>query len=951
MRPDAVMMNLTPSQRDAIAHRDGHLQLIACAGSGKTEVVARRVAQLLSPVEGATPIEPRNVIAFTFTEKAAAELKERITARVRDMHGDVPGLAEMFVGTIHGWCLDLLRAESAAYLGRTVLDDVAQRMLIERHPERSGRAQTRFLHGDPLEPWKDTGVYLRALGVLREAELDPSRLEGVSVVEGLAAWKALLEERGCLDFTGITEHAVALLRDDAAVRARVAARVRYVIVDEYQDVNPMQERVVRSLADLGAWLCVVGDDDQSIYQWNGASVGNILSFAHRYPDVRTVRLQENFRSSRGIVSLARAFVAQNRDRLAKEMESTGAQPDDDGDLVARSFDHPDDEAAWIVERFEALHGAAFQEGSRRRGLAWSDLCVLVRSDLRRNATPIVRALEARGIPVLVSGLNTLFDTPEARAAAELFRYLAEQSGSETTGLRAMWASACPGASHESLDVAMGYAEAVRDDVAFGADEGAWELLPQRVFLEFLARVWSPNASAVEGRAEVALANLGVFSRLLKEFESVHHRASPSVKYEMLVDFLDHAAQDHYAEAQLDEALASPDAVRVMTVHKAKGLQWPVVAIPGLVEKRFPSLPYAQDPRKKKRKDWWDLIPLEAVHDGARYRGSLEDERRLFYVAVTRAQKHLLLSFAPSPEWSFMRTPSQFFRWVSKRQEVSPRDVAPSERLTPEARRGIANVSLDFTTLKNLFECPQRFRLQTVYGFSAPPEPAQGFGASIHDALAEMHRRAKDGVRPTTDDVPALVASHLKLPFATSDVLEQRREAAEAILTRYLDSHADALDAVEFVEQAIELPMGDGVTVSGRIDLVVRRDDGSASVVDFKSSAHAQSELQTQAQLHLYALGYRALTGRDAKAVEVWELDHDTRDVRPVDDGLIDGIRSTANEAATMLREGRFPPSPALDRCSRCPMRGLCSPGQRAIEDGESVAAGSAAPPRDTVAPR
>jgi DNA helicase-2/ATP-dependent DNA helicase PcrA len=929
-------MQPTESQRAAIAHRDGHLQLIACAGSGKTEVVARRVAALLCPTaDGSPSLEPRNLIAFTFTEKAAGELKERITARVHDSLGEVPGLAEMFVGTIHGFCLDLLRNEVPSFVGRTVLDEVTQRMLVERHPERSGRASTRTLWDAELAPWKDTGVYLNTLDVLRQADLVPGKLEGSSAVEALAAWRALLDDRGYLDFTSIMEHAVRALRDDADLRARLAARVRHVIVDEYQDVNPIQERVVRALADLGAWLCVVGDDDQSIYQWNGASVGNILRFAERYPGTRTLRLQENFRSSRAIVDLARGFIAQNRERLPKEMIATGAQPDDPGDVVARSFRHPRDEAAWLAERFVDLHGAAFQDGSRRRGLAWSDLCVLVRSDLRRNAGPIVEAFRARGIPYLVSGLNNLFATPEAQAAAALFRYLADAEGAVADDVRIAWAAACPGISVESLDAGLAYADAVRDEVAYADDEGAWELLPQRVFLEFLARV-GMRAEAVageRGQAEVVLANLGVVSQLLGDFEGVHHRTAAAPKYARLVDFLENAAKDQYAEALLDSPLASPDAVRIMTIHKAKGLQWPVVAVPGLVESRFPSKTSPQDPRRKKRKDWWDLIPLDAVVDGARYQGVLDDERRLFYVAITRSQKHLLLSFSPSPEFSFWRTPSQFFRWASTQPEVSAVDVSPRERLAPEGRHGVANVRLDFSTIKSLFECPQRFQLQAVYGFSAPPEAAQGFGAALHDALAEVHRRAREGHRCTADEVPALVADHLRLPFATPEVAEQRRVQAERMLTRYLASRGDTLDAVEFVEQAIELPMGDGVTVSGRIDLVVRRKDGRASIVDLKSSAHAQSELQTQAQLHLYALGYRALTGRDAKAVEVWELDHDTRDARPVDDAMLDGIRATALEAAAMLREGRFPPAAEASRCSRCAMRALCPAGQAAIATG------------------
>ena len=929
-------MELTASQLDAIAHRDGHLQLIACAGSGKTEVVARRVARLLAPPpDGAAPVAPRDVVAFTFTDKAAGELKERIGARVRASLGELPGLAEMYVGTIHGFCLDLLRSEVSGFAGRPVLDEVAQRMLVERHPERSGRATARFLYGDALDAWKHTGVYLSALDVLRQAELAPDALRGNPAVDALAQWRALLEDRGYLDYTSILEHAARALESDEALRERLRARVRHVIVDEYQDVNPIQERVVRALADLGAWLCVVGDDDQSIFQWNGANITNILRFTERYPGARTVRLQENFRSSAAVVDLARAFIAQNRERLAKSMVSTGAQPHARGDIVARAFADPRAEAEWIADRFAELHGAAFDDGATRRGLAWSDFAVLVRMDLKRTAAPLVDAFAARGIPYVVSGLNNLFETREAQAAAGLFRFVGDAEVS-AQALRAMWVEAVPRTRDEDLAAGVAYAEAVRDEVRFRDDDAADDLLPQRVFLEFLARlrVRVEGVPGERGRGQAMLANLGVFSRLLADFEGVHHHTNITAKYARLVEFLENTAKDQYAEGVVDAGVANPDAVRVLTVHKAKGLQWAVVAVPGMIEGRFPSvMPKGGDPAKKKRKDWWDIVPVEAVVGGERYRGDLDDERRLFYVAVTRARRWLLLTFAPRPEYGFWRRPSQFFTWAQRQPQVSAEPSAVIERATPTPKAGVSDARLDFTTVKSLFECPRRFQLQSVYGFSPPPEPAQGFGASIHDALAEVHRRALDGQRCTADDVPALLDDFLRLPFATPSVYARRREAAERVLRAYLRRHEGTLDRVEFVEKAIELPLGDGVSVAGRIDLVVRGDDGEASIVDFKSTAHAQSELQTMAQLHLYALGYKTLTGRDATAVEVWELDQGHEDRSPVDDHVLDGVRETVRAAAEVLREGRFDPSPERERCGRCAVRGLCDAGQRTYDEG------------------
>ncbi len=925
-------MHLTQSQLDAIAHRDGHLQLIACAGSGKTEVVARRVAQLLGPApDGAPALAPRNVVAFTFTDKAAAELKARIAARVREAHGELPGLAEMFVGTIHGFCLDLLQRELPEFLKYAVLDEARQKLLVERHRERSGAAiTTRHPDGTALAPWDDTGVYLSALDVLRQADLVPEKLHGVSAVEGLRAWRELLEERRYLDYTAIMEHAVRALSEREGLRGRLRERVRHVIVDEYQDVNPIQERVVAALAGLGAWLCVVGDDDQTIYQWNGATLANIVGFASRYPGVRMVRLQENFRSSRAIVELARDFIADNPERLPKAMRPTDAQPSEPGDVAACTFASAEAEAAWIADTFRDLHGVAFADRGETRGLAWSDMTVLLRSGLKRNAAPLVDALKARGIPYLVSGMNNLFETAEAKAARALFRFVAGEEDTDRDALRALWTDASLGVGPEALERALDRAEATRDEIPFDARRRSGEFAPRRVFQECLDRLGlrEERVPGERGRGEAVFANLGAFSRVLGDFEAIHHHSGPAQTYPRLAEFLERAAADQYGEGLLDGGAAAPDAVRIMTIHKAKGLQWPVVAIPGLTDNRFPST-------WRGRNNWWHLVPIGAVVNGQRYYGDVFDERRLFYVAVTRAQKWLLLGHAPSATARNQRRPSAFLLWAQSRRGVvtaPPRfDLRP--RAEPRPRAGVADLTLTFTKIKHLFECPYQFKLRALYGFGAPPEPAQGFGACLHDALAEVHQRAIEGERPTVDDVPRLVDTHLHLPYATPEVFHRLRDAATQILTTYLERHGDALGEVRFAEKGIELPMGDGVTVAGRIDLVVARESGGARIVDFKSSARAQSEEQTEAQLHLYALGYRALTGRDAEAVEVWELDHDHRKVSPVDDAMLDGVRRTVHRAAEMLRKGDLPPSPDRARCGRCDFRAMCSAGAEAL-DGE-----------------
>jgi DNA helicase II / ATP-dependent DNA helicase PcrA len=418
-------MKLTDTQKQAVSHTKGNLQLIACAGSGKTEVVARFVAKLLNPTTEPSVL-PANIVAFTFTDKAAAELKERIVTRCHEENGDMVGLAELYVGTIHAFCLDLLKTEIPRFLKFEVLNEVQQSLFVDRHSKKSGLTSTTDLKGRTLQRYNDTKLYVSALLILREAELNDEAMRGNSVVAGLRSYRELLNDKDYLDFSSILEEAVHALRDDTNLRDRIRQRVHYVIVDEYQDVNPIQECIVKLLHNLGAYVCVVGDDDQTIYQWRGSDVRNILTFERRYPKPNQIRLEENFRSSPGIVETARDFISQNTERLPKAMKPTSAQVDEPGDIVARHFDDPDAEAQYIVSTIKSLRGVAFKEDDTERGLSWSDMAILLRS-VRNSAEAITRALSAADVPFVIGGMNNLFSRPEAEAARQIFYFIRGRS--------------------------------------------------------------------------------------------------------------------------------------------------------------------------------------------------------------------------------------------------------------------------------------------------------------------------------------------------------------------------------------------------------------------------------------------------------------------------------------------------------------------------------------------
>ncbi|MGX4693704.1 ATP-dependent helicase [Streptomyces sp. JNUCC 63] len=927
-------MQLTSNQLAAIDTVDRHLGIVACAGSGKTEVIARRVVKLLR-LPG---VEPRHIIAFTFTDRAAGELKQRIVSRVREELGDVRGLAELFVGTMHGYALSMLQSQVPETFKCTVLSDVQARVLIDRNSRTSGLTTTQIrTKGKPTRPMKryvNSRLYQRVLGMLREDEVEQDELPS-DVLDGLSKYRALLQRLHYLDYSEILRLAADLLLPPPStggpasepvvnLRAHVKDTVRYVVVDEYQDTNPVQEQLIAGLIQFGANLCVVGDDDQTIYQWRGSAVNNILTFTTRHSSAKTVTLNENFRSSKAVVDLARR-VAEGIDpsrRLSKSMIASGHQSYDRGDLLALSFGTPQEEAAWICDRIEWMIGLPFTDraGAPPRGLAYSDFAVLFRS-VSGDADPLVTEMRARGIRYIIKGLSRLFQTPEVQAAKTCFDYIAGTVDGDT--VVTAWTDARLGLREEALkrgvkilDEARGWAEGMPWDTY--TIQGTY----QRFLGEVGVREEHLTAEVGRERSELAFYNLGRFSTAIGDYERIHFLSSPPDRFATFAKWLEHQAGDYYEESDADAGYARPDAVTIATVHQAKGMQWPAVFVPCMRRNRFPS-------KRQGGLGVFHIVPEAAVNDADRYRGSEDDERRLFYVAATRAQKYLALSFSPGQGKLYQRE-SQFFAEATRNTYVLTREAArPDEstlkRLPSSPLADTPDIVFSFSELKYLFECPYQFKLRFLYGFDSPLQKELGYGKSLHDVMAEVHKRAVKGDIVDTTEVEALVDRHLHAPFAPEPLKEQLRNAAIRSVHRYLRENGSRLALTEHSEQPVEVHLTPGVTVSGRIDLIRRIDTGEQSIVDFKSKERAQADAVTRDQLHIYVAGYEELSGKRADLVEVLNLDEGSRSSREeVNDTLLKEISGKVAKAGEQLRHNDMPRKTSwCGTCAACDFAAIC----------------------------
>jgi DNA helicase-2/ATP-dependent DNA helicase PcrA len=871
-------------------------------------VLAQRVAKILARAD----MRPSNVIAFTFTDKAAVELKERIDRVVRQTLGEIVGMAEMYVGTMHGYCLDLLQTYIPDTFKYAVLTDITQQLLIDRNSSKSGLTTcTKTVGGvtSNLRRYIDTRYFKGMLSVMQEDVVDLSLVPG-SVTQSLAMYLELLSQKKYFDYTTMMVGAVDFLSKsqskkildtaEESLRDHIRDEIKYVIVDEYQDVNPIQERLVERLVYFGANLCVVGDDDQTIYQWRGSEVSNIITFADRYADVHTIELADNFRSSKGIVELGRTVAERldSTERLRKKMLFASHQKWERGDMLTLQFGDDQEEAEFIAQRISDLRGMPFVDrpGEEPRGLSWSDCAVLFRSV--KDADKLVDELKRRDIPFIIKGLARLFDAPEIQACCGLFHYT--MGGISGTDLLALWKIARLVPDDALWPTAVG----ILDDGADFAASDRWGTYNiQRLYLKFLEALdlREPTIPGDRGRAELVMYQLGKFSQVISDFEEIYFASDPARKYEAFTGFLTHQAPDVYEESDEDAGYVAPDAVVISTVHRSKGLQWPAVFIPYMRANRFPmkapggtqTIPH--------------ILPVAAVQNGARYKTNLADETRLFYVAVTRAQKYLYVTYSHGSSRMYNKASTLYLHctasaWMSTTDEGLP--AVP--RLTPTPRQETPNLAISFSELKYLIDCPYQFKLRFMYGFNPPIHEALGYGKGLHDALAEMHKRALAGDIPTKAEAQSLVDRHLNTPYAYPALRDQLRKSAIKAIDRYFDRHGGDLTRTIHSEKQVEVQISAGVTVNGRIDLIKSMETGETAIVDFKSTQDSQAENVTRDQLSIYALGYEELTGMSADRIQILNLDEHGKSTNdPVNAELISAIKVKVETVAVDIRNNYF----------------------------------------------
>ncbi len=967
-----LLSDLNDEQRTAVTHGAGPLLVIAGVGTGKTTVITRRIAWLIAQKLA----QPSEILALTFTERAAAQMEERVDLLVPY------GYIEARIGTFHSFCDSILR-ENAVLLGLTpdfrILTQAEQVIFLKEHLFDLPLVRFRPL-GNPMKHLqailtlfsraKDEDVtpqeylaYTERLSTAVEQAGDEETARRLAeeladqseLARTYEAYQRLLAEQGYVDFGDLISLALRLLREHPTVRRRYQERFSYLLVDEFQDTNYAQFELLNLLSGEGN-LTVCGDDDQSIYKFRGAAISNILNFQERYPQARLVFLGENYRSTQRVLDAAYRLIQQNnpnrlevRSGIVKRLHAVAGEG---RPVHQRHFETIDGECDFVAE--------TIARRVKDEGRAHREFAILVRSNAQ--ADPFLHALNLLHIPWHFSGSRGLYDQDEIRTAIAFLRVLTEPH--DNLSFHCLASSFLYGVPPEDLTVATGYARRRNRSLfevfrmvghapgTLGISEegrGAMVRLSEDLAAilplstrertgEVLYRYLTERTGTIE-----RLSNSGQPEDVrrvqnLARFFSIVERFAQVARYDRVpwfVDYLD-ALIEAGDNPPAGEADWDTDAVNVLTIHQAKGLEFPIVFLVGLVSGRFPSA-HRSDPIPLP-----DRLVKDLLVSGADFHR--EEERRLFYVGMTRAKEELYLTSAKDYGGKRPRKPSLFVSEALDLPAAKLKTVkeAPLSAITRYGKAGPAKqeeelvlvprgdepLELSHRRVDDYLTCPMKYRYIHVLKVPIREHHTVVYGSAIHQAI-RAYNVARHAGEPLS--LPAL-KEVFRRAWQSEGFLTRRheelrfQEGLEALEAFY--THAQTEETVPtYIEQHFSFTEGPDrvVGIFDRIDLV----DGQGAIIDYKTSqvvdeAQAQKTAKTSRQLAIYALAFEHLFDALPVSLELRFLTPKLLVGRVApDEALLERARGDIRTAATGIRARRFPAEPTYFACAYCPYRSIC----------------------------
>jgi len=967
-------LKLNDAQKRAITHGEGPLLVIAGAGTGKTRVITERIRHLLQTDDS---LSGENILGLTFTKKAAGEMKARVVKATGE-RGKAVTLA-----TFHSFCETLL---AEADPQRVMLDEFDHWILLRRNLRRLRLEKYRrladpgqFLNDfveffsrcqDELVSGEDYQRYAAGLAARVEAERETldedtlaERLERVALQQELArAYRAseeLLREKNRVSFGSLITGAVGLLERDAQLRDALQKRYHYILVDEFQDTNIAQLRLLELLAGPARNIVAVGDNDQAIYRFRGASFGSFKLFLERFAGWKEgqdstpfrMALTENYRSTPNILRVAMQVIGQNS--VSADFPKKILAPNKPSGEKIRIVElaTPEEEARWVASELERIHAA---------GRRWKDFAVLYRQHAHRDH--LVEELSQRRIPFVITRLSIL-EHPLVRDVLAYLRLIS----APYDDIACARVLAAPAWHLEAADLVR-LAERARKEkkaiydllqvpqgkLAFDRSQAALGQL-----VEFVS---SQRKTLKRSTAREILGNLTEWLEIpqrakehnrkyVKRLAEFMKEWEPKSETRGLAEFIEYL--DYYAQAGGVVSLeddAPLDAVQLMTVHGAKGLEFPQVFLLRVNNRAFPA---TERPRVFE-------FPVELMKEGApAEQFHIQEERRLFYVALTRAEERLTITTVTEKKGKVpVFIEDIVMEPAIKRQDVrqlmpklppaEKEDRAPEEgwedaRLFSAAAEAakifsrIADWAEEFhplspepltlspSALSGYRTCPQRYLFGYLWSLREGPKAAMTFGAVMHTTIKRFVDQLRKGVQLPFDELQRIFETEWNSKGFEDQYQEEeyKKDGLEQLRVFHAGMMAELPRAL-MQEKAFELPLDNNVIIKGRIDQINslgnKRD---VEIVDYKTGRPKKdADAKKDLQLSLYTLAVKEILELEPVRLVFHYLQDNQRQETTRDAKQLDEAQRVVQEAAADIRAGEFPAKRGFI-CRNCAYRPIC----------------------------
>jgi DNA helicase-2/ATP-dependent DNA helicase PcrA len=937
MSIDSILrQELTNEQFNAAVDPASEILCIACAGSGKSRTLAYRIARLMAEGD-----KPESIVAFTFTEKAADSIKRRVASALVNCGLPATLVGAMYIGTIHAYCQHLLGEMNARYRQFDVLDENRLKLyLLSRYPQ---------LRLQDIRAVRNLGLFATINEISNAWKIANDELLSFDNIEindqpigyTLKALYEKLDRDEYIDFSLMIRLVVeALQRNDQSIN-NALSKVKHLLVDEYQDVNPSQEALISGIYQRINSLIVVGDDDQAIYAWRGADVRNIINFDQRYPNCSIHTLSKNFRSTSTIVEAADSFIRAELSASRIDKQPIFHSNGNINHFANLWFDNPVEEATWIANRINTLLGTKFIDNGVERGLTKGDFAILMRSVTggTRNGGPphhteYTRALNNANIQYMIEAEGSIFSRPYATVLRDTMELLREPGVSRTTVKDHFDNSVInlfPDANFNELVSVISSWNTKIHTPQGGARR---KVYPQELIHELL------NAFGVHRTVfdDTVLRDLGVFSSIILDIEKVFVSIDDVWRFTNILNFLGNVAETGYDVTQIN-LVSKPDAVTISTVHKMKGLEFPVVFLVDIVQQRFPS----------NNSSYRGVLPhvliQNALNNGL-YGSNVFGEARLFYTALTRAERFLYVTgSANHPGLARPKQQSRFKLRLTHPGIVTDHTHLPGgiEKIAQARRLDDDSMPTSFTEIKDYLECPMKYKYRKVFGFSPAVPELFGFGLTTHAAINKLHHDFSNS-SPTRQDGENAVEEifHLKHVFPSNDParrgpFENAKDKSKQIVGRYAEDYPDDFIQNRQLEQTFEIKAGNAV-ITGSIDLLLKEDTNGnileAKVIDYKSMDYPDANdvffwINLSLQVQLYAHAAQVVLGENAKTGAVHLLKANPQNGLPnrvnipVTDDAIGSAIANIEWAVDRILNQDFPYRPSVTKCENCDFRLIC----------------------------